>query len=135
MAWNKYFELRWGLTPPSTYAYTRRFHMMMGADHLGQLNWSTIMRSLDAGAIRVQTPATKRVIEGTLLFYTLDGIAEPYGTYAELVTGLAATDLQCKGFDDAAYWNAIHLPNGQIAPEHWDPQGKVLAVRVRLEEK
>ena len=35
MAWNKYFELRWGYTAPDTYTTTRRFHMQMGGDHLG----------------------------------------------------------------------------------------------------
>ena len=134
MPWNNYFELRWGWAN-NAWGYTRQFHMQMGGQHLGELDWTTVTRSLDADAIRVQSPAVKRVIEGPIPFYTTAAIQPPWGTLAEFKTALRSSDLQCKGYTDTEFWNAVWLPQGQLQPEHWDPHGYVMFVTVHLEER
>ena len=63
---------------------------------------------------------------------TIDGVDE--GSIAELQAAQEATDLQCKSFEDSAYWNAEW--RGDWPPVvDYDPLRNLASVPALIEEK
>jgi hypothetical protein len=122
-----YFTLRWNSESTSKY-----FRMQLAdSNPHAYLMLATFSRSLDADLLEVAPAASKRMVEGIVRV----GESEPtgWGTIADLESAFEATDLECKMYGDAAFWDARWtMPWG---PSNIDPLGNYLAVPMRLEER
>ena len=131
MAWNPYFELRWNAG-----ATVRRFKLYQPeARHLGQLVFTSTQRSVDGDAITVRVAKQPRFVQGIVPFNWPTTIANPDGSQAELKAACDASDLECKSYDDTAYWNAVCIFQGQWLPQTYDPFGVNRYIEIRLEQK
>lgn len=131
MSWNPYFELRWNAG-----ATVRRFKLYQPeARHLGKLVFTSTQRSVDGDAITVRVTKQPRFIQGVVPFNWPASIANPDGSQIELEAACNASDLECKSYDDAAYWDAVCIFQGQWLPQTYDPLGENRYIEIRLEEK
>lgn len=134
MTWNDYFELKWLSALNGDTTVTRRYRMLLqDAQHANRGNLNGYSQNLKGYLMVVRVAFRPHQVLGIVRIDEDETITQPDGTRAELEEAARSAVLECKMFDDSAFWKAEWV--GGWTPGHYDPGGNYWYFPMELRQK